>query len=685
MKLNPAHLALAIDSPLVNPTTRNYRPPSWPPPADFPIVIDADGKVISRYGDSKWELWPWAGRPLTLNFGDGERSSSRARILSRQNAELLRRVAAWWIYGTRSTREPRTLCNRFNQLFPLFKLCTEEGISADRLSRHPSVIDRIPDLLAPSTANDAFALLHTLFEHRDMLGITLLDREGLWRLESALPSYEPRQTPYIPPRIWMYQLNRLRAFLDAFQSHQNAIEDCFTFCLTAYATNAGSLAEACRRRLIPARMPFHTPRTVTGARSGAKFHGPFSETARRFGVHDLLTRWLLRPDQSIDDPGRGVSLLGTYFNVVEQVGIAYLLNLSMMRAEEAMSLRADCLVQEHDDRFGQIFLIAGPTTKTIKDSDARWVTSPSAKIAVDTMSVVARLRMIAAEANPKVPTVESDISNPYLVLRSYEPWSNCKGVGLPLTVRPSATSYKDLVRACPSLFDEEELRITESDFNFARLITPTLDVDTFGVGKVWQLAWHQLRRTGAVNMQASGLVSDASIQYQLKHASRAMSLYYGQGYSRVRLNRKANNEYIRTMYEVLGKEVAQLFSQRFVSPHGEQRKAEILKLVNAEESKRLTAAAKAGTISWRETLLGGCTKIGPCEYGGVDNIARCGGGDGKAPCADALFDRSKAPAIRQLDQLIASRLIEAPEGSPYEESLKAQQISVRNALHAIES
>jgi len=162
-----------------------------------------------------------------------------------------------------------------------------------------------------------------------------------------------------------------------------------------------------------------------------------------------------------------------------------------------------------------------------------------------------------------------------------------------------------------------------------------------------------------------------------------MALYYGRGYSRVRLNDEARSEYIRAMYEVIGKQIRLLFSDRFVSPHGDQRKGDILKLVDPQDARKLTAAAKAGTVSWRETLLGGCTKIGPCEFGGIDNIVRCGGGDGRSPCVDALYDREKVPAIRQLRRVIASRLIDAPDGSPYRESLLAQDRAAENALNAM--
>ena len=186
-------------------------------------------------------------------------------------------------------------------------------------------------------------------------------------------------------------------------------------------------------------------------------------------------------------------------------------------------------------------------------------------------------------------------------------------------------------------------------------------------------------------MQASGLISDASLQYLLKHASRAMSLYYGQGFSRLRLNDRARLDYLRTMYEVLGKEISALFSDRYISPHGEKRKAEILRVVRDSDAKKLATLAKAGTISWRVNLLGGCTKRGPCPYGGVDNLVHCGGGDGSPPCADVLYDKEKGPKLSQLQKVIEHRFSEAPLNSPDQEALKAQRQAVRNALHAIAS
>lgn len=683
--MNLAYLGLAIDSPSVTSEAKNFRPPSWPPPYDFPIVIDAAGRVISRYSDPIWNFTLWAKKSVILNFGDGPQGIGLHSI-THDNANLMRQIVAWWLYGFASVRNPITLRGRFYLIRPLFILCSQQRIVASDLKRYPTVADEFRRTLSPGNAEKALALFHMLYEQREQLGFTLMDRKELSLLEASLPEHEARQTPYIPPRIWAYQVTRLRAFLDDFHAHREKIEACYLFCLDAYAKNDGSLAEACQIGRNKTSGPFWTSRGYTGTRTGLIYHGPFFHTAKRFGIDTLLKRWITGTEDSTNQPDISIRALATYFSMVAYVGLAYILNFSLMRVEEGISLRADCLDIEHDEHFGSLYILRGSTQKTIDDNDARWPTSPSVMIAVDAMAVIARLRMICAEANPDVPTTPADIHNPYLIVRPYEPWGTCGADELhqPISVRPHAMPYLYAFnKAWPNLFDSEQLRIKQADLRIASLVNPTLNGEKFAVGKIWPLAWHQLRRTGAVNMQASGLVSDASLQYLLKHATRAMSLYYGQGYSRLRFNDEARSTYIRTMYEMLGKEIANLFTNRFISPHGEKRKAEILNIVDRKDSRKLAELAKLGKISWRETLLGGCTKRGPCPYGGVDNIARCGGGDGAVACADVLYDREKEPKLRQLGKVIAMRIIEAPEGSPYRYSLEAQQLALENALNAI--
>ncbi|SEJ99573.1 hypothetical protein SAMN05192539_102893, partial [Paraburkholderia diazotrophica] len=193
-------------------------------------------------------------------------------------------------------------------------------------------------------------------------------------------------------------------------------------------------------------------------------------------------------------------------------------------------------------------------------------------------------------------------------------------------------------------------------------------------------------RTGAVNMQASGLVSDASLQLQLKHVSRAMSLYYGRGYARVRLEDDAQALYVRTLYETLGRQLVRMTADRYVSPHGQARKDEIVRLIDARDVKKLTKLAREGRVACREILIGVCTNRQPCPYGGIESIAHCGGGDagqGGKPCPDVLYDRSKVDQIKALERHLDERLADAPPGSPLRASLEAQKRSVRSFFDVV--
>lgn len=645
------------------------------PHNDWPVIIDSIGQVVSRWGDAVWRLDPWAGKSVTLNFGDGPVRKYAAAIDS-ANANLLRIITGWWLYGPNAVSGYRGLKTRFDQMRRLFVLCTQEGILASDLSYFPLVADRIPTILQVSRAKEFLALLKDLYEQRGSLGFTLLDHARLKRLSAAIPENPKRQTPYIPPRIWNYQATRLRECLDDFLEHQDQIAECFRFCLAAYKHNSTNLKGSTRPLSF---FPFQWPKDGTnGKLTGQQYHGPFIDTAQRFGIANLLSRWLGIYDNKIR-----VQALSRYLSLVSRVGLGYLLNFSLMRVEEAWNLRTNCLHIEHDPRFGDIYVLRGRTTKTMSDSDAIWVTSPSVKIAIDAMTRITNLRaecdLLSAVSHENV-----EQSSRYLLNFTIEPWGT-HFTKINRELRPSIPSYSHVLKSFNKLFNPEQLRISPEDYELARLVTPTLS-DEFTIGKIWPLSWHQLRRTGAVNMQASGLVSDASLQFQLKHISRAMSLYYGQNYSRVRMEKNAQAYYVRTMYETLGRQLQQLTSNRFISPHGDKRKLEIVRLISAADAKKVIDLAKKGVIAHRPILLGICTSKTPCPYGGIGYIAHCGGGDcseDPKPCADVLYDYEQLSEVEAFRVILDERLVTAPADSPLRTSLEAQKRSIENYCYAI--
>lgn len=678
MSGQPISLCLKIDSPIVHINTENYRPKTWPLHNDFPIVIDQFGNVISRYSDQIWQISIWGKTSLRINFADGP-IKSKAASITPENGAILRQVVSWWMYGPGKIIKARALVSRVELLRPLFALCSEHRILATDITRYPHLIERLAKRLSPSNAAYVVTLLHQLWNQRLNLGLELLNSHDLNILAKYILPHDKEQTPYIPPRIWLHQVIRLRECLDDFLAHKQRIIDCYMFCLDAYTKNAGSLAKACRQEIPKTRLPFSSESgKVTGKNTGAIFHGYFMDTAAKFGIDELLKRWVK------DTQSAGISALATYFNFVSFIGKAYIVNFSLMRIEEASSLRVDCLTIERDIVSGEdIYIISGETTKTIEDDDARWITSPSAAVAIEAMTCIARLRMIAAEANPDVPITKTDIISPPLAPRSYEPWrKKSEYIPLPLSISPTPQSYASLISRYSFIFDEQETRITQEDLEIARLLNPTLDPEKFDIGKTWTFGWHQLRRTGAVNMRASSLVSNPTVQYQLKQSTPAMARYYGQGFYHlnINLNNETRNEYIKTSYEMIAREFQLLQNSRFISPHGDTRKAQILHLVKSNNHAQLVKAGQQGIIAYREHLLGGCTYTGHCPYGGVENISRCGGGDGKPMCSDLILDKQRIPRIYELRSIITERLNSAVKNSPLHESLEAQLQAVENVL-----
>lgn len=674
---------LQIDTPLSTPWAVNFRPQTWPPADDYPVVVDSNGVVISRYRDPTWTLTPWAGKPISISFGDAEKNLG-AKISS-DNAELFRQVTAWWLYGPNAARTAATLAARHRSLKHIFVVCTEAGVLASNLSRFPKLIEQLAGRLSRSEANKTISRLHDLLTFRDALGFALLDASGLKQLSALIPDHEPTQSAYIPPRIWTYQLLRLRECLDDYLANKERVEACYRFCLDAYENNIAVL-ERQGRSFEQRHNPFEP--TVGGNRikDGRQYYGRFRLTAERFGIAELLDRWVEFSDRN------GVRALSSYLSLLSEVGLAYVLNFSLMRIDEGSQLRAGCYGVERDALgddvclVGEIHTLSGVTTKTVQDDDARWIVSPSCKTAIEVMSSVAFLRMEAGRLDPDIKLSKFERDSPLLKARSFEPWA---GETAKLrNARKKPRSYSEVIEAFPKLFDLNELRLTNEDLSIALRMTFGLSPEDFSIGEIWPLAWHQLRRTGACNMLNTGLVSEASLQYQLKQATRAMSRYYGQNHYRLKgaLDDETKGVYLREMYQTLAREFQSLLDDRFVSPHGDKRKAQVLSEISAKDHHALIKDAEAGRISYRQTFLGGCAKPGPvCQLGGVSNITGCMGHGNKPACEWAFIDRAKRPLIEKLSGIFKSQLKAAPEDSHLHKSLQASIESAERAIDVVDA
>ena len=668
-----------INTDLVTSTSRNYRLPSWPPPRDWPVVIAKDGKVVSVWGDSRWDLTPWAGKRSSLNFGDGEkRPGRRAESLSAENADVMRMVAGWFTWGLKAVGAPSTLKTNFSIIRQVVALCNRNGISAANLMRYPKVLEQVPKVLAVGNYHSAILLLHRLYDARDVLGFVIVDARGLKRLAKVAPDPDIVQTPYIPPRIWLYQVKRLHECLTEFLAHKEEVEACFRYCVEAYSSNFGTIEAALTSGKCRSKNPFCH---LSAERAGCTYWGKFADTAAQFGIAQLLKNWVV-----LDKEEMSVSHLSRYLTLITFAGGAYIANFTLQRKEELGSLRTSCLSWDEDEELGRVAIICGETTKTDPDSDARWVASPSVATAVNAASVVAHLRMECDRFNPTLRPTAEDQEDPYLLSVSSEPWSTGGRLSQSYEIRRELKNMKsEMKAACKRLFDQEELRITAEDLKIALRLTPNLPKNIFAVGKVWPLAWHQYRRTGAVNMFASGDISDSSMQQQMKHVRRLMPLYYGRNHSSLRLNREVEKAVVVAMYEAQAEKIMCAASgDRFISPFAPERKESFAsKVLSVKDVRDLNEMANRGTVSFRENRLGGCMKAGVCEYGGIESVARCAGGDGGNPCTDALFDRAKESQVRADMRRVAAEMERLTPNLPRYKALVAEHRAMENFINAI--
>ncbi len=643
--MGSAVLQFQAPIPEVTSDSLMYSPPSFPPPSDFTVSLTSDGKPLSAYGDNYWDFSGWK-EDRKFNFG--------RQKLSKGNLDLVKQATFFVMYHPQLfPGSIGSVYQYFKILVKVAKVCDAKNLLIKDLHGFPRMFPLIADALSRDSV--LIPRLHKLNLWSDELGFPIGGERLLTLLRKQIKKREIVQHAYIPPRIWKYQVQRFTEVLEDFSQHQDAIADAFEWLVKAHEHN--------RKAGLPSvySSPFSNQRSYRSKR--IIYDGDFRDFLVNYGLSDVFRRW-------IPLSGKSASF-SAYLTMVRNVSVLYILNFSLQRLSEARSLRADCFRVERDQKLGNVCYIVGETKKTVKDDTARWVVPETVKMAVDAASEVARLRVSALPDT--LPISKEDSENPYLLFPVTDPWT----VGM-AKIQADAhihghvrserlLNYSEINRWGRKIFDDDVIRITEEDARLARSLTPNIDEKQwFGVGKPWHFSAHQLRRTLAVNMFASDIVSTSALQHQMKHFSRVMTLYYGRHHANLRLNSGAQNTMILESYDSTYRTLVGIVEDddENVKPHGRIPSFDsIADLIEAKEEEKLKTMIRKGLVGVRQTLLGYCMKPGPCEYGGFESISKCAGGDGGGICADAIFSREKMDKLLRLREAHQKQLEQEPRDS----------------------
>ncbi|EOR09525.1 hypothetical protein [Acinetobacter tandoii] len=632
--------SINIISDIITPAMPNYTLDNWLPLDNTPITCDKEGNVISVFSDDIWDFTPYCIKPMKFNFGSNQ---TKGYIIDKDNIQLFKIIVAYWLWGASPKVSAITIVNRCTILKPLFYVCSKHNILISELRNHEEIYEEIA---AQYKGKRRAIGLQELVSLSKDIGFTILDEDSLRKFSKYLVVNDSNQTPYIPPRIWAYQLERLENCIDDFLSISDGVVSVFN----CFVDNHN------------------------------KTRNFINEKFNKYNVTGMLQKWTDFDSNTAKAPN-----LSKYLSMVSFVSIAYIVNFSLMRISEAYLLRYGCFSKTIID--GQeICLIHGITSKTEK-GEASWVVSPSVEKAVRALEIICELRFSCAK---ELFGILQDINDykPYLHSPVFEPWGSGRGKNERLEQIRSTIGYANQIGTFDKIFEQEEFQITQADFNIACKMTPNLDIEIYQVGKVWHFAWHQLRRTGAVNMLASGLITEQSLQYQLKHANTIMSLYYANNYYKLKfkLDDAVGQIYLEEWHQNNVRKNMELDSPKFISPHGHKRKAQIISAISEKDHTQLLRMSEQGNLNYRETFLGGCTKTGaPCPYGGISNIVQCMGGSNSLACDAVLLDKKKVNTMLKLEQSYLEKIKKLEKESISTVFQTEQLASIRKAIYVIQS
>lgn len=589
------------------------------PDDDFVLCRERDGTPTAIYGNHKWDLNPYslsASKVTVMHFYSGlDKASSQEKENLISEMKYLMFCLMYFVNsGHKGLLTPATLINYFNMIRKAAQFCAQ-------MKERPLVgILSLKELFSNRTYlsvlcknNDSVTFnkkMPAFLNHLASLNVKKVGFTAVQASDLEFGNKESEQHPIIPIRIYLN-------YMDEFEDKINDIYD-----------NSENLTNFI--------LEFEDP--IFGCSKGVQKNNSVGKKYLRPTFQEAIEKYeltyLFNEIYQIKHKKHLTSVLTKIYYLVKNVIHLY----TGMRSEEALRLPYDCLMDY--ELMGDMLDDAG----NIVDK----------AIIVNMLSTTTKFEgykksasWLAPEEVIKSVVVAKRISMAISIMKGIEPSQRI------LFESPSAITHKTKSSSV-TLFS----RVTDSinchyidknDFDQVVVSDPDRNFQEnskFQIGNPWCLTSHQFRRSLAFYASNSGFVSMPTIKRQFKHTSLAMSRYYSRNFEQIKtifgFYDETKNEFVlpdghmayefqmampinmadQIINDVLGDD-NQLFGKTggYIERQKEKLDKGDINIVEIREDtiKRVDK----GELSYRSTLLGGCTKIGSCDTAMLGEFTEC--------------------------------------------------------------
>lgn len=315
-----------------------------------------------------------------------------------------------------------------------------------------------------------------------------------------------------------------------------------------------------------------------------------------------------------------------------------------MREQEVMRMSYSCLsseiarppvIDDHGlvrDQPLTVMVISSTTKFTGYKKEGTWYAPAEVIKAVEVAQAVCR-------GLASLYGVNADASCPLFLSPSIVGYSR-KTLGVNVTQFKNRSAQLRALRGL-RIQAEDLLELAQSD--------PSRDFyneSIYSIGNSWPLTSHQFRRSLAFYGSSSGFVSLPALRSQFKHMTIQMARYYANNFENLRTifgyydpEKKdfvlPSNHFAFELQMAMPMSVANqliadlLFSEEplfggtgsYVQKQKQRLESGVIHIedIRAETLQRV----KDGAISYRPTLLGGCSKVGRCDFYLLGDYSEC--------------------------------------------------------------